>query len=126
MTNLLYGLTFLYRSARPWFGSTKERRRSAPTERVLRHEDLGRLAALGIHADGLTGRLRLVLPVGCYGDFRFTRDILSTGAAREETDLAIDVLMHLGASCDCQVIQVLGQLPRGILWHHKAAASIPR
>lgn len=117
MPHFLYAFTFLYRSSRTLFDSSGERRRNLLGERVLRQEKLGRLAALGIHSDGLTGRLRLVLTIGCYGDFRFTRDILSTGAAREHADLAIQALEKLGATCDCQVIQVLGQLPRGILWH---------
>jgi len=118
MTHFLYGLICLYLSSLPLFGSSAERRRNGPGERVLRQEELDRLAALGVHSDSLAGRLRLVLTIGCYGDFRFTRDILSTGAAREQTGLAIQALEDLGATCDCQVIQVLGQLPRGVLWHH--------
>src|SRR4051794_19890801 len=30
-----------------------------------------RLSALGIYPEGLAGRLRLVLTIGCYRDFRF-------------------------------------------------------
>ena len=107
----------LYLSSLPLFGNSAERRRNGLGERALRQEELERLTALGVHSDSLAGRLRLVLTIGCYGDFRFTRDILSTGAAREQ-GLAIQALEDLGATCDCQVIQVLGQLPRGILWHH--------
>jgi hypothetical protein len=94
------------------------RGRSGTEERVLRREELDRLSALGIHPEGLAGRLRLVLTIGCYRDFRFTRDILRTGAAREQVDLAIQALKELGASCDCQVLQAVGQPPRGLLWHH--------
>jgi hypothetical protein len=87
-------------------------------ERVLRREDLDRLSTLGIHPESLAGRLRLVLTIGCYRDFRFTRDILRTGAAREQVDLAIQALRELGASCDCQVLHAVGQPARGLLWHH--------
>lgn len=83
-----------------------------------------RLARLGIHSESLAGRLRLVLTIGCYGDFRFTRDILSTSARPEQIELAIDTLMDLGATCDCQVFQALGQLPRGLLWHHSRAPGV--
>jgi hypothetical protein len=93
-------------------------RRDDDKKQALRQEELARLAALGIHADGLAGRLRLVLTVGCYHDFRFTRDILSTGGAYDQMDLAIQALVELGAHCDCEVLRALGQLPRGVLWHH--------
>ncbi|MBF6611544.1 MAG: DUF2695 domain-containing protein [Chloroflexi bacterium] len=92
--------------------------RGGPEGRILRQEELDQLAALGIHPDSLAGRLRLVLTIGCYGDFRFTRDILSTGVARQHVASAIQALEELGASCDCEVLQALGQLPRGVLWHH--------
>jgi hypothetical protein len=86
---------------------------------IARQDEIARLAKLGISVDSLTGRLRLVLIIGCYGDFRFTRDILNTGAKPEQKELAIEALMDLGAQCDCQVFQALGQLPRGTLWHHR-------
>jgi hypothetical protein len=81
-------------------------------------DEVARLAKLGIRADSVTGRLRLVLTIGCYGDFRFTRDILSTSAKPEQLELAIEALKEMGANCDCQVFQAFGQSPRGILWHH--------
>jgi hypothetical protein len=84
----------------------------------VREEALSQLFALGIHPAMMAGRLRLVLTIGCYGDFRFTRDILSTGAAYEQSDLAIQALAKLGAHCDCEVLRALGQPPRGVLWHH--------
>lgn len=90
-------------------------------ERVLPPEDLARLTALGIHPVGLSGRLRLVLTIGCYNDFRFTRDILRTGGASEQVENAIAALRDMGANCDCQVLQALGQPPRGVLWHHPPA-----
>lgn len=92
----------------------------------MRQEDVAKLARLGIRPDGLAGRLRLVLTIGCYGDFRFTRDILSTSARPEQIDLAIEALEDLGARCDCQVFYALGQLPRGLLWHHPAAPGAER
>jgi len=73
---------------------------------------------LGIHPDSLTGRLRLVLSIGCYGDFRFTHDILSSSIQNEQLERAIDILIDLGAHCDCGVFQAVGQLPRAVLWHH--------
>ncbi len=79
---------------------------------------LRRLALLGIQPDALAGRLRLVMTIGCYSDFRFTRDILGSGAAPGQVELAIETLEGLGAHCDCQVLQALGQPARGILWHH--------
>jgi hypothetical protein len=82
---------------------------------------LDRLALLGIHPDGLAGRLRLVLTIGCYSDFRFTRDILSSSTKHEEIERAIEALIDLGALCDCEVFHALGQLPRGLLWHHPTA-----
>jgi hypothetical protein len=85
---------------------------------VVRQEEVARLVRLGIHPDSLAGRLRLVLTIGCYGDFRFTRDILSTSLTPERLELAIEALMDLGAVCDCQVFRAVGQLPRGVLWHH--------
>jgi hypothetical protein len=96
--------------------------RSASTKagepRPLHRDELDRLAGLGIFPESLAGRLRLVLTIGCYRDFRFTRDILLTGSARDQVDRAIDALRELGASCDCQVLQAVGQQPRGLLWHH--------
>jgi hypothetical protein len=86
---------------------------------IVRQVEMDTLAGLGIRSDGLAGRLRLVLAIGCYGDFRFTRDILSTSARPEQIELAVEALMDLGAHCDCQV--ALGQLPRGVLWHHSTA-----
>ncbi len=84
-------------------------------------DGLTRLARLGVRLDGLAGRLRLVLTIGCYGDFRFTRDILSSSVKQEQIEPAIEVLIDLGAHCDCEVFQATGQLPRGILWHHAVA-----
>jgi hypothetical protein len=89
--------------------------------RVLRPEGLVRLAMFGIRPDGLAGRLRLVLTIGCYRDFRFTRDILSSSMAQEQLEEALDVLMGLGAHCDCEVFYAIGQLPRCVLWHHSIA-----
>jgi hypothetical protein len=90
----------------------------------VRQEALNQLFALGIHPASMAGRLRLVLTIGCYGDFRFTRDILSTGAAYERSDLAIQALVELGAHCDCEVLRALGQPPRGVLWHHPTTPGI--
>jgi hypothetical protein len=98
--------------------SLRANKGSAATGGVLRDEDLARLATLGIYPDRLAGRLRLVLTIGCYRDFRFTRDILSTGDCGDQIDLAIAALIALGAQCDCQVFKAVGQLPRSILWHH--------
>src|SRR5438067_9069185 len=86
-------------------------------DRVMRQEEAAQLVRLGIHPDRLAGRLRLSLPTGCYGDFRFTRDILSTSVRCEQIELAIQALVDLGARCDCGVFQAVGQLPRGVLWH---------
>jgi hypothetical protein len=86
--------------------------------RVMRQEELASLTILGVRPDGLAGRLRLVLTIGCYRDFRFTRDILSSSAAPEQIELVIEVLTGLGAHCDCEVFYAIGQLPRGVLWHH--------
>lgn len=88
---------------------------------MRRQEEATRLTRLGVHTDSLAGRLRLVLTVGCYGDFRFTRDILSTSMTQEKIELVIETLGDLGASCDCGVFQAVGQLPRGVLWHHATA-----
>ncbi|HMA34848.1 MAG TPA: DUF2695 domain-containing protein [Chloroflexia bacterium] len=90
----------------------------------MRPAELARLAALGIHPADLTGRLRLVLVIGCYRDFRFTRDILKSGAVGAQVDQAISALEQLGAHCDCEVFQAMGQPPRGVLWHNPAAARI--
>ena len=84
----------------------------------MRQEEVSRLVMLGIRPDSLAGRLRLVLIMGCYSDFRFTRDILSSSARPEKIELAIEALEALGAHCDCGVFRALGQLPRGVLWHH--------
>ncbi len=89
----------------------------------MRQEEVSRLMRLGIHPDRLAGRLRLVLTIGCYGDFRFTRDILSTSGRLEQIEPAIQALLDLGARCDCEVFRAVGQLPRGVLWHHSAAAE---
>lgn len=80
-------------------------------------ETVIRLAKLGIYPDALAGRLRLVLVIGCSGDFRFTRDILSTGAAHERLEEAVQALEGLGAHCDCEVFKAICQLPRGIFRH---------
>ncbi len=85
---------------------------------VVRQDEVSRLVKLGIHPDSLAGRLRLVLTIGCYGDFRFTRDILSTSLRPDRLELAIEALVDLGAVCDCQVFHAVGQLPRCVLWHH--------
>jgi len=98
----------------------REYSRDEESDRLVRQEDTSRLVKLGIHPDSLAGRLRLVLTIGCYGDFRFTRDILSTSLTPERLELAIEALMDLGAVCDCQVFRAVGQLPRGVLWHHPA------
>ena len=84
----------------------------------LRLRKLDRLLALGIHPDRLAGRLRLVISIGCYGDFRFTQDILSSSLTNEQIEQAIDVLTDLGAHCDCRVFRATGQVPRAVLWHH--------
>jgi hypothetical protein len=84
----------------------------------MRQEEVARLLKLGIRPDGLAGRLRLVLTIGCYRDFRFTRDILSSSVKYEQMDGAIEALVHLGAHCDCEVFRAVGELPRGVLWHH--------
>jgi hypothetical protein len=101
------------------FGNPAKRRRNGSEAEapVPRQEELGQILALGIHPASLAGRLRLVLTVGCYGDFRFTRDILSTSAARDQLDPAIQALRELGANCDCEVFHAVGQPPLGILWH---------
>src|SRR6266550_5037838 len=91
------------------------------SHRVLRREKLVPLTMLGVRPDGLAGRLRLVLTIGCYRDFRFTRDILSSSVAQEQIELAIDALIGLGAHCDCEVFHAIGHLPRGVLWHHSTA-----
>lgn len=91
---------------------------SAKGDWIMRQEEVSRLTQLGIHPDRLAGRLRLVLTIGCYGDFRFTRDILGTSSKSEQTGPAIQALVDLGANCDCEVFRALGQLPRGVLWHH--------
>lgn len=89
-------------------------------EAIMREEEVARLGKLGVRPDSLAGRLRLVLTIGCYRDFRFTRDILSSSARPEQVEQAIQALIDLGAHCDCEVLQALGQLPRGVLWHHSA------
>ena len=96
-------------------------RRRHQREQAFQQVKLNRLALLGIHPDGLAGRLRLVLTIGCYSDFRFTRDILSSSARHEQIEGAVETLIDLGAHCDCEVFQALGQLPRGLLWHHPIA-----
>lgn len=103
---------------RSWVRSLRGHSHVEKRDRIVRQAELARLMRLGIRPDSLAGRLRLVLPTGCYGDFRFTRDILSTSARREHTELAIQALIDLGARCDCEVFQAIGQLPRGVLWHH--------
>ena len=84
----------------------------------MRQEEVARLLKLGIRPDGLAGRLRLVLTIGCYRDFRFTRDILSSSVKYEQMEGAIEALVRLGAHCDCEVFRAVGELPRGVLWHH--------
>ena len=79
--------------------------------------ELARLATLGIHPGELTGRLRLVLPLGCARDFTQTRAILQTGQARDQVDAAIQALVARGAHCDCAVFQALNEPPRCLLWH---------
>ena len=104
-------------SNRSWWTRAGDRRRHQ-RKQALQQLKLQRLELLGIHPDGLAGRLRLVLAVGCYSDFRFTRDILSSGAMQEQTEPAIEALIDLGARCDCEVFEALGQPPRSVLWHH--------
>ena len=87
------------------------------------HTNLARLTALGVLPGSLAGRLRLVLLIGCYRDFRFTREILLTSAARAQVDAAIEELQKLGAACDCGVLQALGQPARGVLWHNPAPGA---
>ena len=98
-----------------------ERGGVAERNKLLRQGKLARLDVLGVRPDGLTGRLRLVLTIGCYQDFRFTRDILSTSLSGEELEQAIEILSYLGAVCDCEVFRALGQPARGVLWHHPVA-----
>lgn len=105
-------------------GKRSERIGAAEKYRLGRQAKVARLAALGVRPDGLTGRLRLVLTIGCYQDFRFTRDILSTTSSEEEIDQAIEVLNDLGANCDCEVFRALGQPARGVLWHHPITATL--
>lgn len=95
----------------------------APGGRVLRQQELAMLASLGIYPDSLAGRLRLVPVIGCFGDFRFTRGILRTGSAREQEERAVQALMDLGASCDCEVFKAICQLPRGIFVHNSSFAE---
>ena len=97
-----------------WWARSTDRR----WEQGLRQKKLDRLLALGIYPDRLAGRLRLVISIGCYGDFRFTLDILSSSLTNDKIDRAIDVLTDLGAHCDCGVFRAIGQVPRALLWHH--------
>ena len=106
-----------------WAWPWRQRPHGSRERSVLRQEELAQLSVLGIHPEGLAGRLRLVLSIGCYHDFRFTRDILSTGAASQQAEMAIQALVELGAHCDCEVLQALGQLPRGVLWHHRVTSD---
>lgn len=84
---------------------------------ALTAAELARLSALGIHPMDLAGRLRLVLPIGCAHDFTQTRAILSTSAARNQLEAALQALRERGAYCDCAVFQAVGELPRCALWH---------
>lgn len=104
--------------ARLWVGSLGGRARDDKREQIVRQVEVARLLRLGIRPDSLAGRLRLVLIMGCYGDFRLTRDILSTSGRPERIELAIQALVALGAHCDCEVFRAVGQLPRCMLWHH--------
>jgi hypothetical protein len=79
--------------------------------------ELARLAALGIRPTELTGRLRLVLPVGCAQDFTATRAILLTGSASARVEGALQALIARGAHCDCEVFAALNEPPRCLLWH---------
>lgn len=79
--------------------------------------ELARLAALGIRPTELTGRLRLVLPVGCADDFTQTRAILLTGGACARVEAALQALIARGAHCDCEVFAALNEPPRCLLWH---------
>lgn len=81
--------------------------------------ELARLAALGIRPAELTGRLRLVLPVGCAHDFTQTRAILLTGGARARVEGALQALTARGAHCDCEVFAALNEPPRCLLWHQR-------
>lgn len=86
---------------------------------ALAAAEVTRLAALGIRPVELTGRLRLVLPIGCARDFTQTRAILRTGSARAQVDAAIQALVARGAHCDCEVFQALNEPPRCLLWHQR-------
>ena len=90
-----------------------------PGAPALTAAEVARLAALGIRPVELTGRLRLVLPVGCARDFTQTRAILLTGSARAQVDAAIQALVARGAHCDCEVFQALNEPPRCLLWHQR-------
>lgn len=103
--------------SRKWWEPGGDKRRGQHVQ-AFQESKLEQLSLMGVHLDSLAGRLRLVLTTGCYGDFRFTRDILSTGAAHGRVEQAIETLIDLGAHCDCEVFQALGQQPRGVLWHH--------
>jgi hypothetical protein len=103
--------------------ATVARPQSAARSGGPTHADLARLTALGVLPGSVAGRLRLVLLIGCYRDFRFTREILLTSAARAQVDAAIEELQKLGAACDCGVLGALGQPARGVLWHNPATAG---
>ena len=110
---------------RRWtWGERGAARRSHQREQAAQQVKLNRLALLGIHPDSLAGRLRLVLTIGCYSDFRFTRDILSSSAKHEQIERAVETLIDLGARCDCEVFRALGQMPRSLLWHHPTAHEV--
>ena len=94
-------------------------RSAEPGVAALTTAEMARLAALGIRPMELTGRLRLVLPVGCARDFTQTRAILLTGGARDQVEAAIQVLIARGAHCDCEVFQALNEPPRCLLWHQR-------
>jgi hypothetical protein len=102
-----------------WRKWLPERSPPEPGVPALTAAEVARLAALGIHPGELTGRLRLVLPVGCARDFTQTRAILRTGSARDQVDAAIQALIARGAHCDCEVFQALNEPPRCLLWHQR-------
>ena len=94
----------------------------------MRREDAAGLARLGIRSDSLAGRLRLVLTIGCYRDFRFMRDILSTSARPEQVELAIEARTDLVTALPAIGLIVGGLIGFAVLsfaaLHRKKSAAI--